>query len=716
MVSFQATGNENRSDERPKIGLVLGGGGALGMSHIGVLRVLEEQRVPIDYICGTSMGAIIAGLYASGMSPDEIEAFLSGLDWNQVMSDATPRRELYFRRKLEDQRYLIEMGLGRKGLKMGAGMAAGQKFNNLLQLQVQRAATITEFDHLSIPYRAVATDLQSGSAHVIGHGNLARAMRASMAVPGAFTPVEIEGRLLVDGGIVNNLPVDVAKAMGAEFIIAVDVGSASDDVDPEELKGITGILGRTYAIMQRPEQIKQFEQADLGLQPELADFTASQFARVLELVPKGEVAARGKLDEIAKLSVDKEEYAAYLKRHRRANPTGVQLDAIEVAGQSRVSEKSIRGRIQSKAGTSFDAQTLQLDLMRIYGIGEFEQVLFHLDQKDEETGSLNYVVTEDPRGPLYLNVGLNLRSDFQNDTDWNILLNLTRRSIGPLGAEWRNDAIIGSTQGLLSEFYQPLGHGGYLFVAPMINYRSELQDLYDDKDHIAEYNVEKTEANFDFGIQLRRFAELRVGPVWGIGKGEVETGLTGLPDFDDHYAGPAFSLIVDQKDRTYFPRQGYYFETRGFFPREDWGGDVSFDKVSADFILSHSINDHTMEMALEGGSSLGTDIPGYAQFTLGGADGFSGLAQDQFRGSSLGVATLAYRYRLKELPAQLGRGIYTLSRFDVGNVWENGMNSDVRYGGSLGVGVDLNIGPLMLTYGLADGGYHSIYFSLGSEF
>ncbi len=702
--------------DRPKIGVVLGGGGALGISHIGVLRVLEEQRVPIDYIAGTSMGAIIAGLYASGMSPDEIEAFLTGLDWNQVMSDDTPRRELYFRRKLEDQRYLVEMGVGRKGLKIGTGMAAGQKFNNLLELQVQRSATVSDFDRLSIPYRAVATDLQSGEAYVIDHGNLARAMRASMAVPGAFTAVEIEGHLLVDGGIVNNLPVNVVKAMGADIVIAVDVGAKSDMVDPAKLKSMAGILGRTYAIMQRPAQIEQFKQADIGLRPELGDFTASQFARAAELIPKGEEAARTKRDALAKLSIGEMEFADYLARHRRANPADVRIDAVEVSGQERVSEKVIRGRIRSAPGDTFDPKTMQLDLMRIYGVGEFEQVLFRLDQETGESGTLNYVVTEDPRGPLYLNVGLNLRSDFLNDTDWNILINLTRRSIGRLGAEWRNEAIIGNTQGLLSEFYQPMDHGGYFFVAPKAEYRSELQDLYDGKDHIAKYDVSTTDARFDFGVQLRRYAELRVGPLWGKGKGKVDTGIAGLPSFNDNYAGPAFSLIVDQMDRTYFPREGYFFDIDGFFPRDEWGGDASFDKMSANLRLNYSISDHTMELGLQGGSSLGSDIPAYAQFTLGGPGSFSGLATDQFRGSSLGVASLGYRYRLKEIPSQLGRGIYALTRFDMGNVWQGGANSDLRYGGSLGIGIDLNVGPLMLTYGAADGGYHSTYFTLGSTF
>lgn len=716
LITWSLTAGGQGQNERPKIGLVLGGGGALGISHIGVLRVLEEQRVPIDYICGTSMGAIIAGLYASGMSPDEIQAFLEGLDWNEVMSDETPRRDLYFRRKLENQRYLIKMGLDRGGVKLGTGLAAGQKFNNLLQLQVQRSAEITDYDQLPIPYRAVATDLQSGTAYVMDHGNLSRSMRASMAVPGAFTTVEIDGHLLVDGGIVDNLPVDVAKKMGADIIIAVDVGSASDAVDPDSLKSLTGILGRTYSIMQRPEQIEEFKKADIGIQPKLGDFSASQFSRVSEIIPPGEAAAREKLPELGKLSISEEDYAAYLKNQRRPVPTPPKLDAVEVSGHSRVSEPSIRGRIYTEPGMEFNAHQMQNDLMRIFGIGEFEQVLYRLDKDDEGADTLTYEVMEDPVGPLYFAVGLNLRSDFQNDTQWNILLNLTRRSINALGAEWRNDLVIGSTKAFLSEFYQPLNYGGNFFIAPLFDYRSEIQDLYDDKNHIAEYDVTTSEVKIDFGIQLRHYAEFRIGPTYGRGRADVEVGQPVLPSEDEKYLGPAFSLIVDREDRTYFAREGHRFLIEGMFPNEDLGGSISYDKLYTEMRKNISFDDHTVYFDLKYGTSFGTRLPGYTQFTLGGPDNFSGLARYQFRGSTLGVGSLGYRYRLMELPSSLGKGVYTVTRADIGNVWFEQMNSDLRYGASIGLGVDLNIGPLALIYGYADGGYQSVYFSLGAEF
>ena len=288
---------------RPKVGLVLGGGGALGIAHVGVLRVLEKLRIPIDFIGGTSMGSIIGGLYAAGLSPDEIQAFLERQNWDEVMSDDTPRRELFFRRKQDDQRYLFELGVKSNGLALGAGVAAGQKFNNLLQFETLRSVAVTNFDQLPVPFRAVATDLMTGAPYILDHGRLALAMRASMAVPGMFTPMRVDGRLLVDGGVVDNLPVDMVRGLGADVIIAVDVGSSAERVDEGSLNTMGGILGRTYSIAQRPGQRAQFKKADLGIQPDLGGFTAAQFDRVSAIVPKGEQAAQAMASELARFSV-----------------------------------------------------------------------------------------------------------------------------------------------------------------------------------------------------------------------------------------------------------------------------------------------------------------------------------------------------------------------------------------------------------------------------
>ena len=717
LVALLLAGALRSAEARPKIGLVLGGGGALGLSHIGVLKVLEEQRIPVDYIGGTSMGAIIAGLYASGMSPAEIQSFLEGMDWNEVMSDDTPRRELFFRRKREDQRYLFELGLKKSGLAMGAGMAAGQKFNNLMQYITLRAATVTNFDELPIPYRAVGTDLQRGEPYVIDHGNLARAMRASMAVPGVFTPVSIDGHLLVDGGIVDNLPVETVRKMGADIIIAVDVGSDADKVDPASLTSLGGILGRTYTIAQRPEQMEMFRRADIGIQPVLAGMTAAQFHRVGEFVPKGEAAARMKIDALSKLSVSAEDYQQFLTRQRRSNPDSISVGDITVTGARRVNEDIIRGRIFSRPCAPFDLKSVNGDLRRVYGIGEFEQVLFNLQPDGGGRNTLNYDVTEKPWGPLYFKYGLRLRTNFEDDSNWAMLLNVTRMSVNPLGGEWRNELQLGSTQDLLSEFYQPLDHSGIVFLAPNVEYRSELQDVYDDKDRIAEYDVDSLEGRLDLGIQLRSYAEFRVGPVWGQAKANVETGSSDLPTVDEDYAGIESSLIVDRQDRTLFAREGCYFEARALMAREALGGDRDFDRLSVSARKQLSFGDHTFTLGIQGGTGFGDELPPYKQFTLGGPFGFAGLAENQFRGDYLGVGSIAYRYRLLQLPSQIGRGVYAITRLDVGNVWKDEVNADdLRYGAAAGLGADTAIGPLYLAYGRADGGYGNIYFSLGTAF
>ena len=712
-----ARGAEAPAGARPRIGLVLGGGGALGMSHVGVLRVLEEQRIPIDCIAGTSMGSIIAGLYASGLSPDEIEAFLKGLDWREVMSDETPRRELFFRRKREDQRYLFEMGMTRGRPSMGTGMAAGQKLNNLLEFITLRSASITNFDALPIPYRAVATDLQSGEPLVLSRGNLATAMRASMAVPGVFTAVDWEGRLVVDGGVVNNLPVDVAKAMGADVVIAVDVGAAGDRVDPESLKTLGGVLGRTYAIAQRPGQIEMFKRADIGIQPELAGLTASQFERVAEFIPLGEAAARAQTSALARLSVDADQYARYLARQRLAPQTAPMVSTVRIEGEQRVDEAVIRGRIRSQPGAPFDIETVRRDLMRVYGVGEFQQVLFRLAPDEVGEPALTYRVTEKPWGPTYLKYGLQLRSDFEQDADWRMLINLTRMSLNRLGAEWRNEVQLGSTQMLESEFYQPLDHRGFLFLAPRVELRDATEDVYDGHDRIAEYDVQSRLYRFDLGVQLRQYAELRLGPYAGHGRARAETGAAGLPELDEDLAGWMATLTVDRQDRSLFAREGYYVQLEGQFARDILGGERDYDRLSAVARQHISWGDHTLTFGVQGGSGGGDELPSYAQFKLGGPFVFAGLAEEQFRGDELAVGSLGYRYRLQALPSPLGRALYALTRLDVGNVWADGEDhDDLRTGVAAGLGADTVLGPLYLAYGIADGGYHRIYFSLGTAF
>jgi NTE family protein len=490
-------------------------------------------------------------------------------------------------------------------------------------------------------------------------------------------------------------------------------------VKAEDLQTMGAILGRTYAIAQRPDQIRNYKSADLGIQPPLVGFTASQFDQIAKLAPEGEKAAREKLGDLLKLSVSPEEYARFLARQRRSAPESIPVSAIQVTGNKRVSESSIRGRIHSQPGTPFNAKQVNRDLRYIYGIGEFEQVLFSLPPAGDGASTLVFDTQEKEWGPTYFKYGLRLSSDFQKEAQWGMLLNLTRMSLNELGGEWRNEVELGSMQIVDSEFYQPLDSRGFTFVAPGVDYNSQMQNVYEDNNRVATYEVTKTEARFDFGLQLRDYAELRVGPFWGKAKAEVDTGATDLPEVDDNLSGYNASLTLDRQDRSIFAREGYYFKIDGEFAREELGGDRDYDKVAIGYIGQKSLGDHTFLLGLRYGTSLDSELPPYSQFTLGGVFGFAGLAEEQFRGSAQAIASLGYRYRLVALPSALGRGIYTITRYDRGNVWDDDSDvslDDCRNGVAVGLGADTSLGPLLLAYGMAEGGFSRWYFSLGTAF
>ena len=704
---------------RPKVGLVLGGGGALGEAHVGVLRAFEEMQIPIDYIGGTSMGAIISGLYAAGMSPAEIEEFLRSQDWWDVLNDRTPRRELEFRRKKDDQRYFIELGW-RHGLRIGRGAAAGQKFSNILQTETLRSLTITNFNDLPVPFRAVATDLRSGERVVLDHGNLATAMRASMAVPGVFTPVDWEGRILVDGGVVDNIPVDVVRQMGADIIIAVDVGGSEASAQQQgSLDSLGQVLSQTYNIMHRPSQEAQLKRADMIITPDLTSFTASDFQRVAKIVPRGSEAAWAMRDRLKDYSVDEETFRAYLRRQRRARPRSIPVSQVVLAGNNRVDSRVARGRVRSKAGEPLDLHQVNLDLLHLYGLGEFEQVLYRIHPATGGSNTLEYVMLEKITGPNYIHVGLRLRSDFDQDAAWGLLLNVRKASINRLGGEWENELEMGSRYRVLSEFYQPLNFAGYLFIVPSVEYRKDVQGIYSNAGRVAEYDVRTMELRGDVGVQLRHYAELRAGPLWRYVKADVRTGEPGLPDVDEHEGGWFVRLAADRLDQPVFSRKGYALQLQAEFIEEAMGNSSSYEKFAASYRQFFSFGDHTLALNLSAGTDRDTGLPAYNQFILGGESSFAGLAEGELRGDKFSVAGLSYRYRLMRLPPSLGKAVYTMLRFDTGNIWsapEDIDLKDLRYGGGIGLGADTVIGPVYVGYGMADRGATSFYFSLGSIF
>lgn len=707
--------------QRPRIGLCLAGGGAKGMAHVGVLRVLEEMRIPIDYIGGASMGSIVAGLYASGMTPDELEHFFVSQNWWDLMQDKTPRRELIYRRKNDAVRYILDFELGLKGTKvvMPNAFAAGQKLNNVLTAETAHVGTVSDFDKLPTPFRAVATDLHSGEAVVLDRGNLALSMRASMAIPGFFTPVSIDDHLLVDGGVVMNIPVEVVYDMGADIVIAVDVsGNMNWTSRKREFNSAGAIVGQTMAIFQRPGQEEQLAKADLVIDANVAPYDTGDFHQGAVIIPMGEKAARARASDLKAFQLSPEEYDAFMQKRQRQPVENPIIRKVTVTGNKRVDTRIIESKVATVAGDPLEIARVDRDAARIYGLSDFVTVL-HLIEPTDQGYDLNYRVEEKPWGPGYLHLGMRFETDFDNHAYWYMLLNYTRRNINSLGAEWLLDLYAGRNKGVFTDFYQPLDFSGTFFVDPSFEITSSKVDVYRNRDLIAEYEMDTVGGAIDTGASLSDFGELRIGYFGAEMSATVAAGDSELPEFDGFAAGVQASFILDRLDHPYFARRGYYFSVGGRVAREELGSDVDYEKGEALYSLFGSLNNHTGWIRLRAGSAFNSQLPVYDQFVMGGIQDFAALSPGQLRGMHVGIGTLGYRYRIGRLPPGLGHGVYLGARGDVGSMWDDQddiSSEDVHYSGMLSVAADTVVGPLYLGGAWADDGNNRAFMSLGTQF
>ena len=706
--------------DRPKVGLVLGGGGALGFAHVGVLQVLEENRIPVDYIAGTSMGAIVAGMYASGMSPKEIEQAFLEIDWWDVLRDQSPHQFLDYRQKEQNKRYLgVEFGFRKLKPVFSPGMAYGQKLNNVLGTFALNSAGIDNFDELNIPYRAVATDLHSGKPFVLSEGNLAKAMRASMAVPGAFTPVRMDGKVLVDGGIVDNIPVDVAKEMGAEIVIAVDVGASGARKSIEsDFTSLGDVVGRTYTIMQRPDQERQLARADVVIAPDLANASSSQFHLADQIIPTGREASEALLDQLKPYAVDEASYQAYLERQRRKRAKQIEIVSIKVDGNKNIAEQTICERIHSREGP-LDLPVVYDDLNRIYGMGHFQTVHYELTP-EAEGYALGYHAKEKFWGPTFFHVGMKIEASTDTSMLWSILLDYRHTQLNSLGGEVRIDLEGGGNIRYIdAEWYQPITRSGRLFLAPSIMLSAEDIDFYLDDVVAANVDQELVYGKFDAGVSGFEYGEVRVGVLGGYASADGNVGPIELDRDNDSVVAATTRLRLDQLDDPVFPKSGYQLSLDGLFASEEIGSSETFSALEGKLLLPFTLGKHTITPKLSVGSSLGTDLPFYALFNAGGIDGFAGYAPYQMYGNYYGIASLGHRYEFARLPPTLGGGVYTLLRYDMGNAWFDSDQiewSNVTHGGLAGVAADTVLGKCAIAIGIAEALNPRFYFSLGTDF
>jgi NTE family protein len=711
---------------RPKIALVLGGGGAKGAAHVGVLKVLEECRVPIDFVIGTSMGSIVGGLYASGLSPADMYSIMSETDWVDLFSDKPSEEYLPFRLKKEDTRLMrFELGITKKGIAFPRGAIGGQKLEFMLKQLTLSVADTEDFDKLRLPFRAVATDLSTGEVVVIKHGSLPKAMRASMSIPGVFPPAELDGRILVDGYVVNNVPVEAAKEMGADIIIVVDVGGklGKANVDMSLLE----IMAQSSDILARQNverSLALLTEKDLLISPDLKDIKPDSFTRTPEAVDIGEAAARAVIDKIKRYSVTESEYQAFLAQQRARPMRERTVEFIDVTPPARVTEERVRGQLKTRVGEPLDTVRLQDDLTRVYALGDFETVDFKLVQKDGKDG-LQIDTKEKKWGPNYLRLGLNFSSDSQGDSNYALLTEFRMTQLTKLGAEWRTIMELGSDQQVYSEFYAPLDTKNFFFVDPYFRGRRLFKDSFSGDTRIAEYEVNELGGGVDFGINFSSLAEGRFGIVQRVIDAKVSTGNDpSLPEYEDRRnAGFRGRLVYDQLDNHTFPKNGILSQVDFFGASDALGSEDTYEKIEFNFSKARTYGGkHTVIGSLIGGTVLGEDAPYFDDLKLGGFFHLSGYADDQLRGQHKGLARLIYYYKLGSFgpSAVLRNGVYVGASFEAGNVWREASDisiDDLLLGGTVFLGFDSFFGPIYLGYGKTEGSEDGkFYICLGKTF
>jgi NTE family protein len=704
----------------PRIGLALSGGGARGIAHVGVLKVLDELRIPISCITGTSMGSIVGAGLAVGRTPTELEQLVLTANWAEIFRDKPPRDQISIRNKNDDYKTLFapEYGIKDGGLALPKGIIAGVSIEAFFRVVAEPAAGIHDFNKLPIPYRAMATDIETGESVVLSHGNVAEAMRASMSVPGAIAPVEIDGKLLVDGGIANNLPIDEARKVCADVVIAVNI--STPPLTRKEITSALSVAGQLINFLGKQtveQQLKSMTSRDVLIEPDLGTITASSFERATDAIRIGEEATRKLAASLSRYSIPADQYAALRATQVRENVALGKVDEIRFEGLHRTNPEVLRGLVQTKPGEELSEERIGTDLRRIYGRRDFEGVDYHV--VGEAGGPRAMVITprEKEWGPDYLRFGLGLESDFQGDNAFNLLVQYKRTWLNRLGAEWLTEAQVGQDTHLFSEFYQPLNEGGVWFGSLYGAVGQTTRGVFQGDDKIADYLIGSLRGGADLGYTIGTLGALRLGPTWTQVHARVDTGSPILPSVTELTAGGRLFLVLDALDHPWFPQGGYNAIVTYYGATKDLGSALNYQRLEARGNFATSWGANSVNLLAMGGTDFGTNMPAYESFALGGPLRLSGFRLNQFSGREYWFGRAMYYRRIIALPDILGSGVYAGASAEVGDIRSraDGLGSPgTQYSGSLFLGADTSAGPAFLGAGFGNNGAFSVYLLLGA--
>lgn len=677
----------------------MGGGGARGAAHIGVLEELERLRIPVDCVAGTSMGALVAGAWAAGLSPSGLRAEMGKANWDELFQDNPGYEDINLRTKRLSRRYLSgsETGITSQGVVTPPGVLSGQKIKLFFNQLVGSDVTERLLEQLPLPISIIATDIATGERVVFRDGSLTQAMRASMSVPGLMSPLEYRGRKLVDGGLVDNLPIqEVRERCDAQVVIAVNVGTPP--LKASEISGLLSISTQMVAILTEQNvtrSVAMLTPADIYIKPDLDGLSAGDFDRNGEAADRGLAAAQAAV-QLQNLSVDPDTYAAWRSRWRPSASQPTLIDGIEIAGLQTVSPAAVSRHLEQKPGTLLDVATLNRDLLRAYGDGYFERVDYSMT-RDGERNVLRIMPVEKSWGPDYLRLGLNLNSSVKGMSSFSLRAAYQKTWLNAMGGELLYSAELGTNTGLGVDYYQPLDADQRYFVDAAATFRRETMSLFAGGLRISDYRNSVARAGVSFGVNLGMAGQARLGWREARHRLEIETGLPLLPVDLLSSSGPLLSVEIDKRDQLHISASGWSARASWF---ESSKGD--YNKLALD--LDGSVQVHDWVLGARGtytGSTFG-QLPPQEMGRLGGFMNLSGFSNDQLMGNRVSYGHVRAERILGRMPL--------------------GVRGDLRVGVALEVG---QVGvPLsepkqsgllnsVLVYGRAETPFGTAYVGLG---
>lgn len=710
------------TEQRPKIGLVLGGGGAAGVAHVGVLKVLEANHIPIDVIAGNSMGAIVGSLYASGMSAADIEKVVHDLDWINLFRDDPSYQIKSYDQKQQSADFFsaFSLGVSKDGVKLPGGLIDGQRLMFELRRLLKPVDRVTDFDRLPIPFRAVATDIRTGETVVLKQGNLATAVRASMSIPGLFAPVTIDKRLLVDGLVSNNLPVDIARQMGADIVIV-------SSIPPEANRTLDSALDISLQSMDllmrktSDTQLASLTDKDILIQPPVGDIGNLAFDRVAETIPRGVQGANATLGALKKLAVLPEQMPRRANVQPATADRPIKLARVQLENESSLSDKLVLQKLGIQPGEVLDDQRLQTGLDRVYSLGYFSLVDYHLTQRSDGDYDLKVMARKADQGDQRISAGFALSDDFNGDTGYQAGVKYVRKGLTTQGTELRLQGVIGERILAKAELHHPLQDGKETFVAPSAWYQERDASILQGTQQVAELRASEAGTQFDVGRALGNNAEVRAGVFYQHITPEVKTGTLTLPDDSLAEAGIVLQYQSDTLDSVNFPTKGGRVTAAYTQGMKAIGSDTDFSRIELKGERVLSRDKHSLIVSGQVGAKANNDDGLVFSASNAGGDLQTGrlsfVDNDQLVGNYTLDGSLTYMRQLAEIP-QVAK-VHVGASVGGSQAWQQANEvslSDLRATGSVFLGGETPIGPAFIGVRKTEGFDHEAYFNFGRDF